>query len=179
MRRNLSRRPSSPLLLALALMMSPLVLLLPSPSYAEPSVLPGVPAVPPAEAEFSVTAGAEGARITVAAADRVGLLADVAAALAIARIPVRGARAWDQDGVAVSTWLVAEPAVDARLIRQRYAAVHEGRVDAEARLGRVAEGLDAVVLLHPEASDRSTVLEVRAADRPGVLATAISIGIVT
>lgn len=141
----------------------------PSPSYAEPSVLPGVPAVPPAEAEFSVTAGAEGARITVAAADRVGLLADVAAALAIARIPVRGARAWDQDGVAVSTWLVAEPAVDARLIRQRYAAVHEGRVDAEARLGRVAEGLDAVVLLHPEASDRSTVLEVRAADRPGVL----------
>ena len=49
-------------------------------------------------------------------------------------------------------------------------AIVDGRIDAVERL-RPAEDADLAptVVLHPDASDRATVLEVRAADRQGVV----------
>lgn len=122
-------------------------------------------------ASISVEAAADGSRVTVIAPDRVGLLADLAATLALQRIPVRAARAWSQDQYGVSVWEVGEPDLDPAVLRQRYEAVVEGRVDAARRLRPAgpADALDPSVVIRPEASDQSTVLEVRAADRLGVI----------
>jgi len=112
----------------------------------------------------------DGSRVTVVAPDRVGLLADVAATLALQRIPVRAARAWSQDQYAVSVWEVAEPGLDAALLKQRYDALVDGRVDVARRLRPTGTaGLDPSVVVRPEASDHATVLEVRAADQLGVI----------
>jgi [protein-PII] uridylyltransferase len=118
-----------------------------------------------------------GARVTVMAPDRVGLLADAAAVLALRRVSVRSARAWAQDGdgeaagpVGVSVWEVAEPDLDAAVLRERLVAIGEGRVDATGRLSRPAPSrLDPVVAVRHGESHRATVLEVRMDDRPGVV----------
>jgi [protein-PII] uridylyltransferase len=113
---------------------------------------------------------ADGSRVTVIAPDRVGLLADVAAMLALQRIGVRAARAWSQDQYGVSFWEVAEEHVDGAVLRQRYDAIQEGRLDPAPRLAPPAgQELDPTVVVRPEASAQATVLEVRAADRPGVV----------
>ncbi|WP_185994981.1 [protein-PII] uridylyltransferase [Nocardioides campestrisoli] len=112
----------------------------------------------------------DGSRITVLAPDRVGLLADVAGALALHRVSVRGARAWAQGELGVSQWEVSDPELDATVLRQRLEAVVEGRVEVAARLRKPdTRGLDPSVAVRPEASRQATVLEVRAADRPGLL----------
>ena len=115
-----------------------------------------------------------GARVTVVAPDRIGLLADAAAVLALQRATVRSARAWAQESedpaVGVSMWEVAEPDLDAAVLRERLVAVSEGRVDAVSRLSRpVAARLEPVVVVRADASRRATVLEVRMDDRPGVV----------
>lgn len=115
-----------------------------------------------------------GARVTVMAPDRVGLLADAAAVLALQRVPVRSARAWAQeDGeavVGVSVWEVAEPDLDPAVLRERLAAISEGRLDATGRLARPAPSrLEPVVAVRHGESRRATVLEVRMDDRPGVV----------
>jgi [protein-PII] uridylyltransferase len=112
---------------------------------------------------------ADGVRVTVVAPDRVGLLADVAAVFALQRAPVRAARAWARDDLGISVWEVTDP-VDPAVLRQRYDAVVGGRVDPTARLRPADRGdLEPTVAVRPEASHGATVLEVRAADRPGVL----------
>ena len=118
---------------------------------------------------IDVLAVEDGGRVRVVAPDRVGLLADVAAVLALQRVSVRGARAWTQDDVAVSEWDVADAELDAAVLRQRLDAVVAGRVDPSRRLRPEATSLAPTVAVRSEASARSTVLEVRAADRPGVL----------
>ncbi|MGN6251645.1 MAG: [protein-PII] uridylyltransferase [Marmoricola sp.] len=113
--------------------------------------------------------------VTVTAPDRLGLLADVAAALALQRAPVRTARAWTQveGGVAhgASEWLLAGTDLDAAVLRQRLRAISEGTLDPAARLGAPRPGAPPVVLEHTGASASATVLEVRAADRPGLIHT--------
>lgn len=119
---------------------------------------------------ISVEPAGDGSRITVIAPDRVGLLADLAATLALQRIPVRAARAWAQDHYGVSVWEVGEPDVDPAVLRQRFGAVVEGQVDVARRLRpSAADALDPSVVVRPEASEQSTVLEVRASDRLGVI----------
>jgi [protein-PII] uridylyltransferase len=108
------------------------------------------------------------------APDRIGLLADAAAVLALQRVPVHAARAWAQDGgsgsVGVSVWEVSDPDLDPRVLRERLVAVAEGRIDVAARLGRPAPGrLEPVVAVRSDASRSATVLEVRTDDRPGVV----------
>lgn len=122
-------------------------------------------------AAIAVDAAGDGSRVTVVAPDRVGLLADVAATFGLARIPVRAARAWAQDQYSVSVWEVGETGLDAAVLRQRYDAVVDGRVDAARRLrpGDPGAALDPAVVVRPEASEQATVLEVRTADRPGVV----------
>ena len=111
-----------------------------------------------------------GSRVTVVSGDRVGLLAEVAATLALQRASVRGARAWNQDDFAVSVWDVADEHLDPAVVRQRFEAIVAGRVRPSERL-RPADGatLAPRVAVRPEASTSATVLEVRATDRPGVL----------
>lgn len=118
---------------------------------------------------ISVEPVGDGTRVTVIAPDRVGLLADFAATFAMQRVPVRAARAWSQEQYAVSVWEVAETGLDPAVLRQRYEAVVEKRVDVARRLTNQGAALEPSVVVRPEASDLATVLEVRAADRPGVL----------
>ena len=115
----------------------------------------------------------DGCRVTAIAADRVGLLADVAAVLALQRLTVRAARAWAQEEPsgewAVSVWEVAAADVDPAILRTHWDAVRGGRVDVDARFRAAVAGLEPTVVVRPEASEQATVLEVRAADRPGVI----------
>lgn len=139
-----------------------------------------VPAEVPPPLDISVDAGRglwlhvepapDGSRVTCAAPDRIGLLADLAAVFALQRVPVRAARAWPQPPYGISSWEVAEPDLDARLLRQRFEAVVSGAVDPGARLRPASgPGLEASVELRADASARATVLEVRAADRTGLV----------
>ena len=129
----------------------------------------------PAEARaggLSVTIEAvpDGSRVTFVAPDRVGLLADEAAVLALQRVPVRAARAWAQEHYGVCVWEVAGEGLDAAVLRQRYDAVVDGRIDPAGRLRPPDSAtLEPTVVVRPEASAQATVLEVRAADRPGVV----------
>lgn len=142
----------------------------PVPRLPEPTVpVPAAVRADPDQPWFSVEESPEGSRLTVMARDRVGLLADVAGVLVSARIPVRGARGWQQDGLGVTVWDVAEGQLDSADLRQRYDALRSGRLDPRARLRCGADVLAPTVAVRPEASDRSTVLEVRTTDRPGIV----------
>ncbi len=135
-----------------------------------PDRLPGEGVV-----EILVAEEPDGCRVTVVAHDRVGLLADVAGMFALQRASVRAARAWAEGEHAFSAWDVADEVLEAGVLRQRFEAVVEGRVDPTGRLSRGRAGaLAPSVMVRPEASRRATVLEVRAADRPGVLHLALA-----
>lgn len=121
-------------------------------------------------ASIDVEQAADGTRVTVVAPDRVGLLADVAAVFALQRAPVRAARAWSQGAYAVSVWEVGEERLDPAVLRQRLDTVTLDRAAVATRLRRAApDALEPTVVVRPEASTQSTVLEVRTADRPGVV----------
>jgi [protein-PII] uridylyltransferase len=114
-------------------------------------------------------------RVRVVSGDRLGLLADAAAMLALQKVSVRGARAWTQGGknpVGASEWLVDEQGLDAAVLRQRLEAIAQGRLDPSERLQRPAPARRApIVVHHLEASLTATVIEVRADDRPGLIYT--------
>ncbi|HWU31528.1 MAG TPA: ACT domain-containing protein, partial [Marmoricola sp.] len=114
-------------------------------------------------------------RVRVVSGDRLGLLADAAAMLALQKLSVRGARVWTQEGkhpVGVSEWVLDEEGLDAAVLRQRLEAIAEGRLDPAVRLERPAPARRApVVVQHFEASRSATVIEVRADDRPGLIYT--------
>ena len=104
------------------------------------------------------TPSGDGSRVTVVTADRVGLLADAAAMLALQKVSVRAARAWTQDGFGVSVWDVAETGLDDILLRQRLEAIVDGRIDAAERLSRVTPvKLEPTVAVRPDVSPRATV----------------------
>jgi [protein-PII] uridylyltransferase len=111
----------------------------------------------------------DGARVTVLALDRVGLLADVAALFALQRASVRSARAWAQDDVGVSIWEVSDEHLDPAVLRNRFEAIVAGRVDPAARLRGDGGAIAPAVVVRAEASSSATVLEVRTGDRPGVV----------
>ena len=111
-----------------------------------------------------------GTTLTVVSGDRIGLIADVAGALAVQRLSVRAARAWTQDTFGVSVWDVDDAEVDEAIVRQRFDAVFAGRVDPAARVRpQERSTLEPSVLVRHEASAAATVLEVRVDDRPGVV----------
>jgi [protein-PII] uridylyltransferase len=142
-------------------------------SGAEPSgevELPDAVRRDPGTVWVGVAPDAAGARVTVVGPDRVGLLAEAAATLALQRVAVRAVRAWSQGDHGVSVWEVADPALDERVLRERLAAIHAGRVAATVR---AADGdgdrLGPAVAVRGDASRRATVLEVRTDDGPGVI----------
>lgn len=120
--------------------------------------------------DVQVETGDEGSVVSVVAVDRLGLLAAIAATLAMDRVPVRAARAWTQDRFAVSRWHVDDRHLVAPVLRQRLEAVLEGRLDPRERLRpSTVRGLPPAVTVRPEASRQATVLEVRVVDHPGVV----------
>jgi [protein-PII] uridylyltransferase len=114
-----------------------------------------------------------GATVTVIAADRVGLLADVAGGLAALRVPVHAARAWaqvDADGEwGVSAWEVPDAYLDPSVVRERIRRVVEGTQRLPDLPARPEGELPPIVEVRPDASRASLVLEIRTSDRPGVV----------
>lgn len=143
-----------------------------APVAPEPSVdVPAAVLADPAAIHIEVEDHAGGSRVTAMSGDRVGLLADVAAMLAVQRISVRAARVWTQGDIGISSWETEADHLDPALLRTKVAAIVEGRLDARARLGKPQPGrLEPAVTVQPEASETATVLEVRMDDRPGVVA---------
>jgi [protein-PII] uridylyltransferase len=145
------------------------------PDASTPAPVAGEVAVPEAVRDGGVSVTVEpsadgGATVTVIGKDRVGMLADTAAMFALQRASVRAARAWPQGPYAVSVWEIADEHVDPAVLRQRFEAIADGRVDPTHRL-RPADSpaLAPTVGIRADASRQATVLEVRAADRPGTV----------
>ncbi len=114
--------------------------------------------------------------VRVSSPDRVGLAADVAALLAMARARVVQARMWTLSGAAgsigVSEWRVAGPELDPAVLRTRFSAIMMGEGLPAGRAWRPRPGdLPAVVELVPDSPgpDPGRALRVRAADRPGLV----------
>ncbi len=116
--------------------------------------------------------------VSVAAPDRIGVLAAVAGALALRRLTIRAATTETVDGVFVQRWLVAadwSTALQDRL-REDVRAALAGTLDVAARLASREAGerrnrlvaAPSVAVL-PGASASATVLEVKARDAPGLL----------
>ncbi len=120
-----------------------------------------------------ITPQESGATVTVVAADRVGLLADVAGALTALRVPVHAARAWgqvDADGEwGVSAWEVPDAYLDPAVVRDRIRRVAEGTQRFPDHPARAADELPPIVEVRPAASRQSLVLEIRTSDRLGVI----------
>jgi [protein-PII] uridylyltransferase len=123
----------------------------------------------PSYLRVDVATGDGGAVLQVVAADRVGLMADVAGTLTLLRLPVRSAKAWTVEHVAVSEWSVTDHPPDPAVVVERLRRVVNGDLDPAARLGRCPPVLPPAVLVRHEASRRATVVEVRTQDQPGVV----------
>lgn len=128
----------------------------------------------------------DGTRISVAALNRLGLLADVAGAFAVSGLTIRAARAalYEEVGtegrhpVGVSWWDVDRAEVDVAGLRLRLDRVLDGSIDLADRL--LEPGAQRVALTRPApapprvralpgVSTTATVLEVRAGDRPALV----------
>lgn len=127
----------------------------------------------PGEERVEVVEDATGMLVRVTEPDRVGVLADVAGALLALKVPVLAARARVEHGVVGSEWLLEPDAANPQvLVRRVTTALDDGVPAAAERTVADEEGLPAQVLL-PDASAGSTVMEVRASDRPGTLYTVL------
>ncbi|GGD17582.1 bifunctional uridylyltransferase/uridylyl-removing enzyme [Nocardioides daphniae] len=147
----------------------------PQPEVGTPEVaVPDELAAGRTTVHFEVVPGASGATVTVVAPDRVGLLADVSAVLALQKAGVRRARVWSQGEWGVSVWDVAHDSLDPALLRRRFDLVASGEGGVERLRMPADDTLEPSVQVRPEASRRATVLEVRAGDRPGLLHTVLS-----
>ena len=118
--------------------------------------------------------------ITVAAPDRTGLFSAIAGVLALNRLSVRSAQVRTEDGMALDVWTVV-PEGDhdprAEVLRQDIARALEGDLDLTPRLSARDANRRPPLTPPPaprvdvieSASATATVVEVRAADRPGLL----------
>ena len=131
--------------------------------------------------EVLATPVAGGLEVTVVGPDRVGMLAAVAGVLSLNRLTVRSASTQTSGRVAIQVWQVlpeyGEPPLLVRL-REDVRRALDGTLDVAARLAAREDALAARpgvpvppprVDIVPHASSTSTVLEVRAHDRPGLL----------
>ena len=115
-------------------------------------------------------AGSHGSRLLVAGPDRIGLLADLAGTLAVSGLGVRAARAVTRNGVAWSQWDLDPAEVDTARLKLRLDRVLDGTTDLAARLNIASPpAAPPRVRMLAETSATATVLEVRAANQPGLL----------
>jgi len=121
-------------------------------------------------------------RIDIFDRDRLGLFADTAGLLAAQGLVVRGARVSTQEGIAANQWQVDSPsgdAPDAATIVRALSSLSEGdrqplralerRRTVEAGLVGAGTRTPTRAMVVPHASQDSTVIEIRAHDRPGLL----------
>jgi [protein-PII] uridylyltransferase len=116
-------------------------------------------------------------RISVVVRDQSGLLAAVSNVLAMHRLDVRAARTQSVNEYAVTEWFVTPvygQAPELPRLREDIRLVLLGSLDVQHRLRRMSRQTlgtapAAVIRLHPGASTRATVIEVRAHDEPGLL----------
>lgn len=112
----------------------------------------------------------DGTVVEVGAADRIGLLSDVAAALALSGLEVLSARAGVRGDQGWSRWLVSNSEVDPRRVRQRLQAVLDGATSPAAQLRPPpAARAEPAVTVHQDASASATVIEVRDRDWTGLV----------
>ena len=124
-----------------------------------------------------------GERLCVVAADRPGLLSVIVGLLTLHGQSIRSAQVWSSEqGGAVDEFEI-EPVFDKELDPERFAAdlehsldeglVLDSQIEARARMyvpkASAAHPAEPRVLVHDDASARSTVLEVRAGDAVGLL----------
>lgn len=113
-----------------------------------------------------------GSLLTVLTTDRPGIMARIAGGLALQGLTVRSVRMVTGEGAAASLWEVSRAGLDAAAVGERLRPVLEGDVDLAARMVlKPVEGIPARVRLLPRRSETATVLEVRAADRRGLVWT--------
>ncbi|MFC6151090.1 [protein-PII] uridylyltransferase [Mumia xiangluensis] len=143
------------------------------PSYAGwPAALPPPSSTLPSEPfTLDVAAHHDGSLVQIAAADRDGLLADLAGALSVAGQQIRSARLVEGGGVATSLWEVADPDVDPGRLRRRISQVLSGALSLEDRLTLSADASAGrpQVMLHHDSSTSAAVVEVRAQDQRGLV----------
>lgn len=125
----------------------------------------------PADFELSVESHRGGSLLTIVAADRAGLIADLAGGLALAGLEIRSARTVTHDDVAVSLWEVTRSDVDASRVRDRLRPVMSGDIDLAGRLELPTHDgePDARVRVLAHVSESATAVEVRAHDRRGLV----------
>jgi [protein-PII] uridylyltransferase len=113
----------------------------------------------------------DGSHVWVAGQDRVGLLRDVAGTLAWAGLTVRGLRAVSDGARGMrSQWDVTTPALETASLVLRLRRVLDGSVSLDARIPPAASAaLPARIDVVDTPSAGATVLELRAADRQGLL----------
>ncbi|MDO9486021.1 MAG: HD domain-containing protein, partial [Actinomycetota bacterium] len=126
-----------------------------------------------------MTATDDGYELTLAAPDRIGLLATVAGVLAVHRLQVRSAQVVTDGERAVQVWNVQPifgdpPGIE--LLSEELRRAIDGSFDVAERLRKRDEAYSPQALgaapridVIDTASERSTVLEVRAHDAPGLL----------
>jgi [protein-PII] uridylyltransferase len=141
-------------------------------------VLPAPPAPDPALVAGPLPAvHLDGDRVAVAADDRRGLLAAVAGCLALHRLEVLGADASTVDGRALVEFLVQprygappDPVALSNDLRRAVSGDVSVTQRLRARAGRTrGAGAPPRVVWHREAATDAVVLELRAADSPGLL----------
>jgi [protein-PII] uridylyltransferase len=128
--------------------------------------------VPAVTGEFLLDLVQDGdvATIEFAAQDRSGLLSAVAGSLALLNLQVRRADVRTERGVGASTWQVLAAEIDVARLREVIKLSLRGvGVSRLKRLPTERPQLAPNVFVRDGASDRATVLEVRAGDRPGLL----------
>jgi [protein-PII] uridylyltransferase len=157
------------------------------PSYLESAPVPDMvdelrlllQAPKSGEVGVRIDAGAEAGQsvVTICTADRPGTLARSAGVLALHRIPVLRAQAYStSDGFALERFIVTSANAGTwEGFDRDLRAAYSGRLALEAKLVRKVSDyrpetpVTAVVSVLPEASDHSTVIEVRAPDALGLL----------
>lgn len=121
---------------------------------------------------LDVTDHQGGSLLTVVTQDRPGVMARIAGGLALQGMGIRSVRVVTQDRAAVSLWEVSRPDLVAASVRERLVPVVAGDVPLAERMTLTpVEGLPARVRVLPGLSRTATLLEVRAADRRGLVWT--------
>lgn len=118
-------------------------------------------------------------RVIVSAPDRVGLAGDTAALFASVKVRVRSARLWTVPGTAgpvgISHWEVAGGVLDQNMLCERFAEIIDGRAVPPSRLRvDLPADLPARISVVNDPHGRASILEVRAADRPGLVHRVLS-----
>lgn len=127
----------------------------------------------PADFTLEVEAHRDGSLLTIVTADRQGVMAELAGAIALAGLEIRSARTVTLGDAAVSLLEVSRADVDATRLRERLRPALAGEIDLAARL-ELKPNPDAAgsrVRLLDQVFQTATLLEVRAHDRRGLVWT--------